>query len=385
MPITHTKEQLPNRTEAHQVTEETTSLTQPKSSLNPLTRAIHSVQALSQFISAETEVKIAQALAWGHAYETQAFAEGVSNVPAHEVHLVGEGRRNPEVLPASIHNMFSSTEDVVSRVMDQVKIVLESDSAVLQENRAHLEDQCLEIVERCILTQNMVCSARVAHLSPLAAHDALFDSTQCLTMLSGATGSAPVATNLSTTHWGEWFPGLSIDHMTVREVRNKLPGISEAALPRILFKIEDPRSPDKLLCAIKLADHDILHIILGMGLVDQSEAFVVGATMGSARKKLSDQDVVKMCQVFSRAYPEPYSVKGAQLHAFLIAVDAFRNTGIPELYNQDLTRRVDCTVGELRSRLGISRDKLRRIHAAVVAKNPNSYDSVRLGLMLPPV
>jgi hypothetical protein len=281
--------------------------------------------------------------------------------------------------------MFSSTEDVVSRVMDQVKIVLESDSAVLQENRAHLEDQCLEIVERCILTQNMVCSARVARLSPTAAHAALFDSTQCLTMLSGTNGSVPVATNLSTTHWGEWFPGLSIDHMTVRQVRDTLPGISEAALPKYVFKFEDPKSPEKLLCAIKLADHDILHIVLGVGLVDQSEAFVVGATMGSAREKLSDQNVVEMCHVFSRAYPEPYSVSGAQLDAFRIAADAFRNTGIPELFNQDLTRMLDCTVRELRSHLGISRNKLMRLHAAVVAKNPNSYDSVRLRLMLPAV
>jgi hypothetical protein len=53
-------------------------------------------------------------------------------------------------------------------------------------------------------------------------------------------------------------------------------------IPLVVRALENPASPIALPGAINLFGHDCVHILLGRGMTQRAEAFVVGFTMGSA-------------------------------------------------------------------------------------------------------
>src|SRR5687768_12811614 len=85
-------------------------------------------------------------------------------------------------------------------------------------------------------------------------------------------------------HWTDWNPGLDNDHLTLSEVLNTLPAAPADAIPWQVRLLENPSSFISFPGAISLERHDALHALLGRGLANQDEAFVIGYTMGAARK-----------------------------------------------------------------------------------------------------
>jgi hypothetical protein len=162
----------------------------------------------------------------------------------------------------------------------------------------------------------------------------------------------------------------------VRAVYNTLPGFPPEAVHPMVRLFENPESPIAFEGAITLERHDILHCLLGRGLIDQDEAFVLGYTMGTSRrmnrvKKWAFKTVLAN-------YPEPYRIMGLELKAYDLGVEAGSKCETHAIYDHPLENYLDVTVGEVRRRLGISKDLLLEFYAREQVEIPGTPASLRL-------
>jgi hypothetical protein len=183
--------------------------------------------------------------------------------------------------------------------------------------------------------------------------------------------------NTETRHWGMWFPGLDNAGVTLQAVRDSLPGLPETAIPEEIRELENPTSQRALPGAVSLAWHDILHILLGRGLLDQDEAFVLGFTMGNA-SRYQDAHGDEMMQALAHLYPEPFRIRGPKLQAFALGAEAGRRLGVRDLADRENEVAFHRTLGELRTQLGIDTEELKRIYLREQQLIPKTLESARL-------
>ncbi len=177
--------------------------------------------------------------------------------------------------------------------------------------------------------------------------------------------------------WGMWYPGLDNENISMQTVLDSLPGVQEVGIPKEVRLFEDPMSTIALPGAVSLAWHDAIHILLGRGLLDQDEAFVVGFTMGNS-SSFRNEDAVTLRNAFSHSYPEPFRVHGKKLLAFDLGIEAGRGMGV-----QDIARHEGCfpnsaTLREWRDHFGITEDSLRAVYARESMMIPKTLESARL-------
>jgi hypothetical protein len=77
-----------------------------------------------------------------------------------------------------------------------------------------------------------------------------------------------------------WNPGLDNAYRSLGSIYQSMPGDVASAIPWYVRLLEHPSSPLALGGAVDLRGHDCVHILLGRGLLQQDEAFVLGFTMG---------------------------------------------------------------------------------------------------------
>lgn len=180
-----------------------------------------------------------------------------------------------------------------------------------------------------------------------------------------------------TDSWLAWYPGLENEDSTVGEILGTLPKVAESAIPWIVRFFENPESWFRFRGAISLADHDVLHVLLGRGLQDQDEAFVLGFAMGTA-KSVSWFQYHIFKQVLVRLYPEPYRIPAFLLPAFDIGVQCGIDTGKKNLYRLPLNDLKDFTVKNARMRCGIETWVLRKGFIQEKEQIPFTIASLRL-------
>src|SRR5512132_4682412 len=87
--------------------------------------------------------------------------------------------------------------------------------------------------------------------------------------------------------WREWRVPLSSGGQTLRAAQETLRpfGADQREIPLIIQLVENPKYDlpgiDIFPGATDLHTHDMIHIVLGRGLLPKDEAFVIGFTMGS--------------------------------------------------------------------------------------------------------
>ena len=199
------------------------------------------------------------------------------------------------------------------------------------------------------------------------------------TLNTDATG-ARRRSNLGTPHWREWYPGLHHAAGTkLGRVMDTLPGFSAEQVPALVRLFENPSSPVALVGACTLEQHDAIHVLLGRGLVDQDEAFVIGYTAG-AGTGLTDEHV-EAYRVGLSSYAEPYTIKGRDLLAFDLGVQAGRVGGAQDLHEIEVD---DCRgepVDELRRRLKIDLESLVGFYRLEQRVIPGTPASLRLPVL----
>ena len=190
-------------------------------------------------------------------------------------------------------------------------------------------------------------------------------------------GGQRIDSDMQTSYWGHWYPGLSIADRKLCDCIASLPGASDVDIPEVVRRLENPVSPLALPGAVTLRRHDVLHILLGRGLLDQDEAFVVGFTMGNATR-YRDADGALMREALEHWYPEPFRIFGTKLRVFDLGVQAGKCMGIPDIAQIPVENLGSFTVGHARQELKISEEKLREFYRQEKRLSPTSLESGRL-------
>jgi len=177
--------------------------------------------------------------------------------------------------------------------------------------------------------------------------------------------------------WHEWDPGLANDPLTLREVVATMPATAAGDIPAIIRFFENPSSPFKMRGAISLVDHDHLHIVLGRGLQDQDEAFVLGFTMGTEKNLTRiEQGLFKL--ILSKLYPQPYRIAPQLLRAYDLGVRAGKEMGVRKINRVDTSKFLDMRLCDIRRELGIDSKRLKEFYAEESDLIPGTTVSERL-------
>jgi hypothetical protein len=136
--------------------------------------------------------------------------------------------------------------------------------------------------------------------------------------------------------------------------------LTQEDVPLIIKLTENPKYfTSKLFTgAVDLFAHDCIHIILGRGLLVKDEAFVIGYTMGSAKKMWRWRRNLFMW-ICKRLYPEGYKFGEEERFVFYSGVMAGSRCDV-DLSTIDFSGRLlDYELAEIRRMLGIDEELLR--------------------------
>ena len=127
---------------------------------------------------------------------------------------------------------------------------------------------------------------------------------------------------------------------------------SASAIPWQVRLLENSKSPLALPGDISLFNHDCLHILLGRDRSPESEAYVVGFTMGNdARCQRIHLWIFKIAALFF--YPPKYRLRFSDLKEFDQGVADGRNLAIKNLNCIDFSQLQDYSVDELRKQFSM--------------------------------
>lgn len=175
----------------------------------------------------------------------------------------------------------------------------------------------------------------------------------------------------------DWNPGLDNGHRKLADVLATLPGAEQADIHWLVRLIENPRSPLAFPGQISLARHDALHILLGRGLNNQDEAFVIGFTMGSAR--ITKQWHCRLyCWIARHLYPPAYRFKPEHQQVFELGLGQGWKHPVQDVHLVPIEKMLEDTVDMVRERTGI---KVHDLHAAYRHEQilvPHTHESARL-------
>jgi hypothetical protein len=121
----------------------------------------------------------------------------------------------------------------------------------------------------------------------------------------------------------------------------------------------------------------MIHVLLGRGLLDQDEAFVIGFTMGSTRAVTVLERWVFKCAV-SVLYPEPYRIPQKMLAAYDLGLEAGSGMGVRNLHCAIGDDMLERPLGATRRSLGIDTARLCEFYARERAALPGTLASQRL-------
>ena len=169
-----------------------------------------------------------------------------------------------------------------------------------------------------------------------------------------------------------WHIPLRDDNMTIRKAIKTMDGfrLHQEDVPFIIRLFENPKY--KLLPgSVTLDNHDIIHVLLGRGLLPKDEAFVIGFTMGTTKRLTKIQKII--FRFASRyLYPDGYRFDGEELRIFENGIDTADRMDCPDFSKLDLTKYLGYTIQRARKVLDIDYAEL--VKEYILEKN--LYDSV---------
>lgn len=195
---------------------------------------------------------------------------------------------------------------------------------------------------------------------------------------AGTARLAAAAAPAAAADWRSWTPGLiDADPRTLGEVLDTLPGAQPGDIHYLVRLIENPASPVALPGAVALVRHDPIHVMLGRGLLNQDEAFVIGYTMGTARRIRAIHGWA-FKRIARWMYPGIYRLDRGDTLVFDLGFALGRQTAGRRLHLFPFEDHRDMPVGALRRRLGIDPEMLRRAYREERRLLPGTPASERL-------
>lgn len=181
----------------------------------------------------------------------------------------------------------------------------------------------------------------------------------------------------SELKWYEWNPGLHNGAQRLQEVIATLPAAKADAIPWLVRLFENPASRIAFPGAINLARHDAIHVLLGRGLRNQDEAFVIGFTMGSSSHIYRWQSHI-FRWIITHLYPAPYKFSAQDLIAFDLGFNLGLGLPARDLDSFPFEKYRYNTLQDLRYWLGINIEQLQAVYRMEALLIANSHASHRL-------
>jgi hypothetical protein len=179
--------------------------------------------------------------------------------------------------------------------------------------------------------------------------------------------------------WYEWNPGLRNGDQNLQEVIKSLPAAKADAIPWLVRLFENPTSAIAFPGAINLSRHDAIHVLLGRGLRNQDEAFVIGFTMGTS-SHIHHWQIQVFRWIITHLYPAPYKFSAQDLIAFDLGFGLGMQLGTRDLEYFPFEHHTYSRLKDLRQRLGISPHKLQAIYRLEALLIANTQASHRLDI-----
>ena len=246
--------------------------------------------------------------------------------------------------------------DVVDESIRQLK-----DDPLMADLKPEAWERVRQIIVQAVASENEACMINLWNAAEGDEREAMVSRFADIEQLLRRSGNEPLQSAcLDTPFWTRWYPGLDTDNLSVGEVLDTMPGLSSDDIPAVIRAFESPDSPLKLPGACTLAQHDVLHVLLGRGLVDQDEAFVLGFT-AVADPQFTDEDMERYKLAFS-IYPEPFCIRGCDLIAFELGVQAARRMQLNNLMNINVATTQFQLIGDARQEFGIDKEVLLDIY-----------------------
>lgn len=182
----------------------------------------------------------------------------------------------------------------------------------------------------------------------------------------------PLAMENPDLDWRDWHLPLSRGEVTLGQGMDDLAvvGAEQGEIPMIVQLVENPRFDipglDLFHGAVDLTNHDAIHLLLGRGLLQKDEAFVIGFTMGSTRK-VNNVEETLFTLIARHIYPGIFRFEPDDVRVFRDAVRLAWISECRRLDQVDFTAYRDHTLADLRHLLGVD-DGLLRAYYAVEGK-----------------
>ena len=183
--------------------------------------------------------------------------------------------------------------------------------------------------------------------------------------------------------WEEWHIHFSQDQITLREARASLEalGAKQNEIPLMVQLVENPRYDlpglDIFHGKVDLKRHDAIHILLGRGLLNKDEAFVIGFTMGSTHKVTTLEENL-YALVSRRFYPKGFQFDAEDIRIFKDATKLGHISDCQPLDQVDFDACLDMNLRDLRAKLGLESDLILAYYRIEQRRYPGAKASGRL-------
>lgn len=150
-----------------------------------------------------------------------------------------------------------------------------------------------------------------------------------------------------------WHIPLNQDALTIRQGLATMDSfkLSQSDVPVIIRLFEHPKF-NILPGSVTLQQHDIIHLLLGRGVLPKDEAFVLGFTMGTTGELTAIQKAVFLF-VVRYLYPAGYRFSQEEVEIFERGLRLGTKLDCADLSAVDLTVYMDYTISRARRKIGI--------------------------------
>jgi len=186
-----------------------------------------------------------------------------------------------------------------------------------------------------------------------------------------------------TKNWREWHIPLTQGDATLREALTNLEalGSEQAQIPLMVQLVENPKfdlpGGDLFHGRVDLRTHDIIHILLGRGLLMHDEAFAIGFTMGSTNRVTTTEEL--LFQIISKFfYPNVYQFDDGAIRIFKDATKLGYISDCTPLNQVDFDPLMDQSLDDVRNAVGIETDLIRAYYAIEKRRCPDDPASQRI-------
>lgn len=185
--------------------------------------------------------------------------------------------------------------------------------------------------------------------------------------------------------WKQWHIPLAAEQITLQQAYDSqcLLGAGADDIPLIVKLVENPKFDlpfvDIFKGAIGLKEHDLLHALLGRGMLPADEAFVIGFTMGSSnRMGLLEKKLYSF--IAKNLYPKFYKMSEEDVVIFKKAAHLGYVSDCQPLNKVDFAPLMHLPLAEVRRRVGIEVDLLQAFYRLEQQRFPYLASSPRLVL-----